>query len=92
MKIPKNKLIKVYWHDHGSESSWQDLKETKKWADETYNNLCETIGECILQTRNYIVINAEILPDKDTDDVQYGLKTTIIKKNIEKIETIKWKK
>lgn len=88
MKIPKNKLIRVFWHDHGSSSGWQDLKDVKKWADETNDNLCETIGECILQTRNYIVINAEILHDKNTDDIQYGLKTTIIKKNIEKIEKI----
>lgn len=88
MKIPKNKLIKVFWHDHASNASWQDLKEVKKWADESYSNLCETIGECIIQNSKYIVINAERLPDKDTDDVLFGLKTTIVRKDIEKIEKI----
>ena len=88
MKIPKNKLIKVYWHDHMSNPTWQDLKEIKKWADESYDNLCETIGECIIQNSKYIVINAERLPDKDSDDVLYGLKTTIVRKDIEKFEKI----
>lgn len=92
MKIPKNKLIKVYWHDHGSNASWQDLKEVKKWANEIYENLCETLGECIFQNSKLIVLNSEILQDKDTENIQYGLKTTILKKNIEKIEIIKWKK
>jgi hypothetical protein len=88
MKIPKNKLVKIYWHDHGSNSAWQDIKDIKKWADESYINLCETIGECILETKDYIVINAEILPDKNTDDVIYGLKTMIVKKDIEKFEKL----
>jgi hypothetical protein len=88
MKIPTNKLLKIFWHDHASNACWQDLKEVKKWGNESYTILCETIGECIFQNSKYIIINAERLPDKDSDDVQYGLKTIILRKDIEKIEKV----
>jgi hypothetical protein len=60
----------------------------KKFAEDAYNNLCETIGEVIIQNSKYIIITSEKLPDKDTDDVLYGLSTMILKKDIEKIEKI----
>ena len=84
MRIPKNKIIKVYWLDHASNSEWNTITELKKWAKERYNFACSTIGTCIIDEKNYIVVSSE-----NDGDESLGNSTLIMKSCIKKIEVIK---
>jgi hypothetical protein len=83
MKIPKNKIIKVLWHDHTSESAWIGVESIKSVAKGWYESCCLTIGKVVLDEPKYIVIANE------TDgDTSYGNCTMIIKSCIEKIKVL----
>ena len=83
MKIPMNKLLKVYWHDHTSEAEWSTLAEIRVSAKQWYSELCSSVGKCILNKEKYIVIAGE------SDGAKaHGNYTMIIKSAIEKIEIL----
>lgn len=83
MRIPRNKLLKVYWHDHTSEAEWASTADIKKSALKWYNELCSSVGKCILNEKKYIVVAGESDGAKG-----HGNYTMIIKSAIEKIEIL----
>lgn len=83
MKIPKNKILHILWHDHTSESAWISSADLETAAKGWYASCCLTIGKVILDTPKYIVVSNE------TDgETSYGNCTMIIKSCIEKIKII----
>jgi hypothetical protein len=83
MKIPKNKTIKVYWHDHTSQTTWQTVPELKELALGWYKETCVSHGTCVVETKDYIVLAA----DFDGND-EYGNTIMIMKSCIDKIKVL----
>lgn len=83
MKIPKNKIVKVYWRDHTSENPWRSVKELKEWSDKSFNETNYSIGELIISNKKYILIASE----KNALG-EFGNYTMIIKGCIEKITVL----
>ena len=83
MIIPRNKTIKVFWHDHTSDVNWATLPDLRKTAKIWYSELCTTIGKCIINEKKYIVVASE----SDGAD-EHGNYTMIIKSAIEKIQVL----
>jgi hypothetical protein len=79
MKIPKNKLIKVYWKDHYFQGSWDSISEMEKTAEKGFNELCTTVGECIINKSGYIVMASSFNGDNEFGNIAMILKKDIIK-------------
>lgn len=83
MKIPKNKIVKVYWHDHTSEAPWKDTDELKEWSEKEIKKTNYSIGEVVVVNKKYILIASE----KNSID-EYGNYTMLIRGCIEKITVL----
>lgn len=84
MKIPINRTIQVFWHDHTSNDGWATLDEIKTTAESWYDSLCNTTGTCIVRTNKYIVIAGEY----DGED-NYSNYTLILRNDIDHIKIFK---
>ena len=87
MKIPKNKLLCVFWHDHALDNQWRSIKEIEIEAQKNYDEICESFGYCIVNKPKYIVLASSF-----TGGDEYGGNAYIIKRDIKDIEIIKWKR
>jgi hypothetical protein len=83
MKIPKFKLIKVYWKDHYFQGSWDSVSEMEKTADDGFEKPCWTIGICLINKRGYIIMASSF-----NGDNEYGNSAMILKKDIIKYEKL----
>lgn len=83
MKIPKNKLIKVYWKDHYFQGEWNSIIGVAKTAENGFNEPCWTVGECIVNKSGYIVMASSF-----NGDDEYGNTAMILKKDIIKYEKL----
>jgi len=79
-----NKLVKIYWKDAASSEAWEDLNEVRDWASKTYVTPCETVGELILDTDDYVVVAAS----NNGEKTLYGDKVLIPKTLIDKTEEL----
>lgn len=70
----------VYWRDHDSAPEWASREDIKEWAEESYNDLCVSVGYIVERRKNYIVVAGEM--DKHGN---YGNRTMILRSAITKI-------
>jgi hypothetical protein len=84
MKIPKNKLIKLYWKDHYFQSEWNTIKDIEKTAENGFKEMCWTYGYCLVNKPGYIVMSSSF-----NGDDEYGNTAMILKKDIVNFKIIK---
>jgi len=91
-KLPKKsnknfpyKLVKVWWEDIVSDSSWNDIVDIKK----SETAVCCSVGWLMYQDQFRIVLMADFSFESNEDIKQGGSSTVIPHKNILKIKTLK---
>jgi len=78
------KLVKVWWEDIVSDSSWNDIVDIKK----SQTAICCSVGWLVYQDQFRVVLMADFSFEPNEEIKQGGSTTTIPTKNILKIKSL----
>jgi len=91
-KLPKRnnknfpyKLVKVWWEDIVSESSWNDIIDIQK----SETAVCCSVGWLVYQDQSKLILMADYSFEPNEDIKQGGSTTTIPMKNVLKLKRLK---
>lgn len=78
------KLVKVWWEDIVSDSSWNDIVDIKK----SQTAICCSVGWLVYQDQFRVILMADFSFEPNEEIKQGGSTTTIPTKNILKIKSL----
>ena len=67
IKLKKQKLIYIKWHDAFSDNGWKTADQVKEFIDIEYC-LCENVGWLIFEDKRELVLSSRRLNWKDIKD------------------------